>query len=805
MRFIPSKRPFVGLRSFESNEIDIFFGREKLIGEMLDRLSEHRFLAVTGISGGGKSSLVKTGLVDGLKNNLILEAGSIWTIIEIRPHNRPIYSLAESLLNKTPKDRRYPNDIEFLVSRLKRNPKDLVVFLEENRRFFEGSLLIIIDQFEEIFRYEENDSHVISDVEFNNVMILVDILIHSSNQEELKIYNIITIRSDYLGKCALFNGLPELINKSQFIIPRLTRDELHDAIEYPVKMHKGKIEPALTNRILNDLGHDLDQLPQMQHALMRMWDITKKNNSEEPKLTLELYEKNGGLQDSISHHADEIYNTLNDKEKKVCKKIFVFITRMNSSSQLIRRPQQIKDICIGINEELKVIESITNQFRKENISFLRPNAKNFLSEDMILDITHESIMRQWKRLKVWIKEESQSASEYKGLSIRAKRYEDKVGALLTEPDLTRLLKWKEESKPTLEWAERYGGNFEFVIGFLEKSREVKSKEDKEKGKRKRNQKIIGLTTLFLIISLISYLIYDEIRISKQDKEIAEKNEKESKHNEEIAIANAKLLEQEVKIQKEHREKEIAIANAKLLKKEFEVEKERREKEIAIANEKLLKKEVESKEEELLTITNNIELVESIINEYKKLLKDKRMLVDKSSDGNNLSKLKNIDIKINKQRNKLFKKKKFFLKHQESSKVQNILIKINTYLAKDIKYYTYNEAVNLARQNKKIILVLVYYYDCENCVEVDQYLEEDRNIRNMINKNFKDVRINKYYNQIPSDIKEGVRVFPTLVFMSPTTPTPKILMQISEISGEKELNNLLQEAINDGHKGGFLRP
>ena len=487
-----SKRPFVGLRSFESNENDIFFGRDSLVGKMLDKLAEHRFLAVTGISGGGKSSLVKTGLVNGLRMNLIREAGAFWTVIDIRPNNRPIYILAEALLNKIPKEKRFENDIEFLTSRFKRNPKSFIAFLDENRRFFKGSLLIIIDQFEEIFRYEDDNSSV-TDFEYNNIMVLVDLLIYSSNQSDLAVYNIITIRADYLGKCALFHGLPELINKSQFIIPRLTRNELHDAIAMPVKMHGGEIEPILVNRILNDLGHDLEQLPQMQHALMRIWNSAKSINKDNPKLTLELYEKNGGLNQSISNHAEEIYGKLTFSEKELCKKIFKYITRISSHGKKTRIQRFIKDISYAVDVDIEKIEELTQKFRKEDISFLRPNQNYVLKENIMLDITHESIMRQWKRLDTWIQEEARSKEYFLELKRASDYFHDGKGALLIEPDLSRMLEWREESKPTERWAKRYGDEFDAVMGFLNKSKSseqerIKKEERKKEERREKKRK-----------------------------------------------------------------------------------------------------------------------------------------------------------------------------------------------------------------------------------------------------------------------------------------------------------------------------
>ena len=89
--------PYPGLRSFTREETDLFFGREGCVDDMVDRLAATRFLAVLGASGSGKSSLVKTGLLDALEIGLLHQAGSRWLIADFRPGEHPIQSMAEAL------------------------------------------------------------------------------------------------------------------------------------------------------------------------------------------------------------------------------------------------------------------------------------------------------------------------------------------------------------------------------------------------------------------------------------------------------------------------------------------------------------------------------------------------------------------------------------------------------------------------------------------------------------------------------------------------------------------------------------
>src|SRR5206468_432470 len=107
-------------------------------------------------------------------------------------------------------------------------------------------------------------------------------------------YVVLTMRSDYLGDCVVFHGLPEAVSNSQYLTPRLTRDELALAISGPARVFGGQIETKLLNRLLNDFGTDSDQLPLLQHALARLW-IRCSADSARPMLTVEDHDAIGGL------------------------------------------------------------------------------------------------------------------------------------------------------------------------------------------------------------------------------------------------------------------------------------------------------------------------------------------------------------------------------------------------------------------------------------------------------------------------------------------------------------------------------
>ena len=224
--------PYPGLRPFHDDEADIFFGRESHTDDLLRKLEGARFLAVVGPSGCGKSSLVRAGMIVALETGFLSTAGARWRIAKMRPGSRPTLRLAEALMEESALGReRYgePEGAPFVLSTLHRGPLGLVEVLRETPLPENTNLLLLVDQFEEIFRFRrEGDS--------DEADAFVELLLETTRKQEVPVYVVITMRSDFLGDCALFSGLPESINESIYLTPRLTRDQRRAAIEGPARV-----------------------------------------------------------------------------------------------------------------------------------------------------------------------------------------------------------------------------------------------------------------------------------------------------------------------------------------------------------------------------------------------------------------------------------------------------------------------------------------------------------------------------------------------------------------------------------------
>ncbi len=264
--------PFPGLRCFLSDEDYLFFGRHEQIEDLLRRLRTNRLVAVVGTSGSGKSSLVRAGLLPAVLGGGMSQSGSAWEIAVMRPGGSPMAHLARALCDAGLYDAD-AEDVQFHIqATLSRSRNGLIEAVRQSPAAAGSKLLLVVDQFEELFRF--NRASATSQEE---AIQFVNLLLQATQQAEQSIYVVLTMRSDFLGECSQFLGLAEAVNDGEFLIPRMTRDQIQEAIQGPIRVRGAEIAPRLLFRLLNDVEDNQDQLPVLQHALMRTWDLWSRS------------------------------------------------------------------------------------------------------------------------------------------------------------------------------------------------------------------------------------------------------------------------------------------------------------------------------------------------------------------------------------------------------------------------------------------------------------------------------------------------------------------------------------------------
>jgi len=520
--------PFPGLRPFAPDESDYFFGRENESEVIAAKLLRNRFIAVTGASGSGKSSLIICGLLPIIRN-LSAKGEGNWRILTMRPGNDPFGNLADSfaenIFGADPK-KEFRSEI---LKLLKEGSEGVAEVMRKQSARINGKVLLFIDQFEELFWHGSLEAGSGSRPETSGFINLLTNAITHVNPD---FYLIITLRSDLLTECAYYRSLTNLINKSNYLVSKMNRENIREAIVGPVRNAGADMDPDLVDLLIGEVNDRADQLPVLQHALMRTWMHWKELDESERPLDFSDYFSIGTMRDAISRHADEIYETLNPDGKKICERLFKIITGKGSDNKGIRYPANIKTLrsailCNG-DELIEVIE----KFRNPSISILTPHYSVKLDDSSIIDLSHESLIHLWERLKKWVDEESSSVQMYLRLSDASALYQQGKTGLLKQPELQLAVKWREVNKPTLSWAQKYNPAFERAMVYLRTSEKEfnEIEERKARHNKRRMSKITIISSILGGIAVVTALITVAAFISKlsadSHRKIAEKQKED---------------------------------------------------------------------------------------------------------------------------------------------------------------------------------------------------------------------------------------------------------------------------------------
>ncbi|MDD4962412.1 MAG: hypothetical protein PHI11_00685 [Gallionella sp.] len=561
-------RPYPGLRAFGRAESRIFFGRQQQTDELLTRLKLRHFLAVLGSSGSGKSSLMKAGVLPSLEKGYMGEVGTRWSIAEMKPGDQPFMRLADALLSDKAFRQAWLTDLPSnhgdvcelnqdvanqasLAASLRRGPRSLHEILAQSPLPEGTRLLLLVDQFEELFRFRE--------LEANQATSFVALILEASRHPD--IYVAMTMRSDFLGAAAEFYGLPEAINDGLYLTPRLTREQLREAICLPAVLFRGAVDDALANNLLNEASNNPDQLPLLQHALMRLWD-----EDEDKILTLDKFQAMNGLRGALDGHAEQAWSELSPEAQRVAENMFRALTERSRDGQDIRRPLRLRALQEITATDWSTLCKVVEVFRQAGRHFLMPPPRIALSPDTILDISHESLIRQWQRLQRWVAEEGEKSAMYLRLLDAAQRHASGHGELWHGTDLALALEWQGQTRPNGVWAERYGTAVDFglVVDFVSQSdaaeahhKMIEEAAQRAEIRQERQQKMVGFMLIGFVVAL-SLAVW-----GFSERNSAKYGEKKAFLSERKAIdSERKALESEKKAQEEALNALNAAKNAK---------------------------------------------------------------------------------------------------------------------------------------------------------------------------------------------------------------------------------------------------
>ncbi len=516
--------PYTGLRSFTEEESLYFKGRDLQVDQITALLEQNKFLMVTGASGEGKSSLIYAGLVPNARAGFFKAKYTNWVVADFRPERSPVANMAKAIAEKfgtnpssieTELRRGYSSLIDlytnsdFYTDEDDEQWKQLADSDKKDKRRKAANLMILVDQFEEFFTNPEN---FFNEAPSQDSQIVVNLIIETARiaiKRNLPLYVVCTMRSDYIGQCSAFRGLPEYIGFSQFFVPRLKRKDLKQVIEEPAILSGNRISQRLIERLVYDLSEGVDQLPILQHALSQVWLAANHGRQEMDLIHYAMvggmpsdelpdedqvmfanwfkslpehqrnYYKHTGLSKVIEIHASILYENAwsyynkqhpsapitQGEAKRIIALTFSCLTKIDNS-RAVRNRMSLGEIAEIINSSKltsEVIGGVLNTYREEGNSFIRPfktedRTSHTLSADTVLDITHESLIRNWTKLNKWANQEFEFYSTYLDFKKQLDRWTNSSKSsayLLPIGPLSFFENWYATCKPNVAWIRRY--------------------------------------------------------------------------------------------------------------------------------------------------------------------------------------------------------------------------------------------------------------------------------------------------------------------------------------------------------------
>ncbi len=469
----PLAMPYPGLRPFEEADHALFFGREEQVSDLLRQLEDASFVAVVGSSGSGKSSLVRAGLLPAMREGFLFGTTD-WRIAVIKPGHEPYQRLAHELaeclfVQSSPHTpcaeigiRSVPSTLvdSPVLKTLRRSDRGLLAAVDAAGIGTETHVLVVVDQFEELFAFRRAGAVQDNVASRDEAAAFVAMLLCTAANPDSRVHIVLTMRSDFIGDCEAFLGLPEAISRSQLLVPRLNRSQMEAAIVRPGEIRNAGFQPftfeeGLVNQIINDAGDRPDQLPLMQHALMRTWKLAvARAGAGSAQVTRGDYEKTGGIEQALSKHADAAWEEIsNDRLRQIAQRMFLLLCDVSPDGHITRRQPRVSEVMAVTGAKLDEVEAVVRAFQQDDRNFLLPPAPTPLTEDTELDLSHEALLSRWGIFAKWLDEERRDVAELRRLAELADLHYRKQGDLISGRDLSRISEWAK--RVSLPWSRRY--------------------------------------------------------------------------------------------------------------------------------------------------------------------------------------------------------------------------------------------------------------------------------------------------------------------------------------------------------------
>jgi WD40 repeat protein/class 3 adenylate cyclase len=473
--------PYRGLAAFQPEDANRFYGREKLVSDLVARLERERVLFVIGPSGSGKSSVVRAGLIPAVRSGSI-SGSDRWPVALFSPRADPTAELAHQLhrLADGGSD-----------SRVDRDERSSLVGPAEARRLADvicgesDGMLIVIDQFEELFTLSQRRAQ---ERFLETLAAIVD-------PATSRVRVVMAMRADFYGACSTFPWLASRVTANQVLVGPMSLADLKSVIEQPAVRAGLRLEKGLADAVLEDAGGEPAALPLVSHAMAETW-----RRREREMLTLAGYREAGGVDGSISQTADSLYESVfDDEEKQACRRLMLRLVNPGEGTSDSRRRLPRGELERDPDPEVStwVVDRMVDS--------------RLLTVDRdSLEIAHEALLRSWPRLRNWIEEARDD------LRMR-QRIDGAAAEWLAQDRDPDLLYRGTPLQSALEWAALHGGTLGSAeAGFLAASEEAldqataRAEETTRRSRRIRRVAVVVLAVLAVAAAGASVIAFSAL-------------------------------------------------------------------------------------------------------------------------------------------------------------------------------------------------------------------------------------------------------------------------------------------------------
>ena len=388
--------PYKGLLAFQETDGDRFFGREKEIKILWEKLSllheepeRTSILPIYGPSGSGKSSLARAGLIPELARRPLPGRDRARVAILI-PGTYPLEALA-AVLARVATDDLTPvaKTREFATELAKPNAagkydglRRIVNVLPETHV---SPLILLVDQFEEIYTLchdsDQRDR-------------FVENLLQAAAEEAQQMLIIITLRSDFLGEIQKQPALNRLFSEQGFLVPAMGEAELRQVIAKPAELAGHPLDEATIYLLVEDTVGREGALPLLQSALSRIWE--KLTEGVQPNQTVEQM---GGVGGALADVAQGVYDSLNETEQAIARRVFLGLVQLGEGTRDTRRRVAV-DCLISHQDDPEQVKQLIDRFAEPGFRLITCSTDRNGVETA--EITHEALLDHWRSLNDWL-------------------------------------------------------------------------------------------------------------------------------------------------------------------------------------------------------------------------------------------------------------------------------------------------------------------------------------------------------------------------------------------------------------------